>query len=733
MLALSSALLAVALAVPGAQAFFRMPCSQPVVTMRADSIVNPGLVSGHVHQVLGGNGFDFNQSYADARASTCSTCMAREDLSNYWTPVPYFHTKDNKFIKVPQIGGALIYYLQRRGHDGEKIVAFPDGFRMLAGSPALRSYNASSLEQRAISFTCLDYSGSGLGGETKEMPPHYCPNGLRTQVFFPSCWDGKNLDSADHKGHVAYPSNMDSGSCPDTHPVRLVSLFYEVTFDTAKFKDQWWVPSGAKQPIVLSNGDPTGYGHHGDFLNGWDKAALQKAIDGCNQESGVIEDCKNVLSLRTNDEMNNCIMAPRVNEVITGTVDKLPGCNPVTNGPGNAAFVTSCASSGAAAANLIIPAGEATYLNRNIPGWKPVGCARDDGAQRLLPKKFTNGKMTTKACTDYCGANSFKYAGLEWGEECWCGNTLDQSKVGQYVCNQPCQGDDSEFCGNGQRLSVYAAGSYTPPSSSTPVTVPTSSTTVKVTTTTPTPTKTQSSTTTKPTSTSSPAKPTTAAVPNFTALGCFVDSKASRTLSGTSLYSGEPMTPAVCAARCAKAGFKFAGVEYSKECFCGNGLTKQTKVAETECSTACTGDSRARCGAADRILIYQSKTTSTAQPTKPALSKAPTGFTSLGCFTDSKQSRTLPDAGMYTGKPMTAAVCTSYCSTKGFKFSGLEYGTECWCSNSIHNRKSVATTECAMTCKGDSKSTCGDADRIQIFQKNTAKREHNARRLSSTH
>ncbi|WP_309624448.1 DUF1996 domain-containing protein [Methylibium sp.] len=39
-------------------------------------------------------------------------------------------------------------------------------------------------------------------------------------VFFPQCWDGKNLDSPDHKSHMAYPSD---GGCPRSHPVALPS------------------------------------------------------------------------------------------------------------------------------------------------------------------------------------------------------------------------------------------------------------------------------------------------------------------------------------------------------------------------------------------------------------------------------------------------------------------------------------------------------------------------------
>lgn len=39
------------------------------------------------------------------------------------------------------------------------------------------------------------------GPATFELPSNNCPGGLRTQLTMPSCWDGKNLDSLDHKSH----------------------------------------------------------------------------------------------------------------------------------------------------------------------------------------------------------------------------------------------------------------------------------------------------------------------------------------------------------------------------------------------------------------------------------------------------------------------------------------------------------------------------------------------------
>lgn len=125
---------------------------------------------------------------------------------------------------------------------------------MLAGDPMLRSYTDTK-EQRAITFACLN--SNQASPETHELPNKNCDNGLRLQVFFPSCWNGKDLDSADHKSHMAYPDGVDSGKCPSTHPVRFISLFYEVMFSVNDFKDMWY---DNKQPFILSNGDPTGYG-----------------------------------------------------------------------------------------------------------------------------------------------------------------------------------------------------------------------------------------------------------------------------------------------------------------------------------------------------------------------------------------------------------------------------------------------------------------------------------------
>ncbi|KAK1654806.1 WSC domain-containing protein [Colletotrichum phormii] len=434
-----------------AAAFFIMPCSKPVVTERADPIVNPGALSGHVHTIMGGNGFDFSMTYEQARAATCSTCKVTADLSNYWTPTLYYQGQDGKFMSVSQSGGMLAYYLFRQdAKDPEYskgLIAYPRGFRMLAGDPKLRSYN-NTLEQRAISYVCLGNSGPA----TSELPNRNCPNGLRLQIIFPACWDGVNLDSPDHKSHMAYPDRLDNGKCPTTHPKRFVTLFYEVTFSVNDFKDKWY---GDKQPFVLSNGDPTGYGLHGDFINGWDVNVLQAAITQCTDNGGSIEKCP-VFQFFDDETRRNCQVPVKVDEQVQGQFDKLPGCNSVQRGPGNAVAESGCG----AATQISAP----KYGYKDVTStlkYKYLGCGRDPAGQTrtLQGAKTSSDSMMADTCIKYCDGKGFQYAGLEYAKECWCGNSVADDrkpKKGLWgACDMPCGGSKTEMCGGWAAMSLY--------------------------------------------------------------------------------------------------------------------------------------------------------------------------------------------------------------------------------------------------------------------------------------
>ncbi|TGO48765.1 hypothetical protein BCON_0230g00080 [Botryotinia convoluta] len=436
-----------------ALAFWRLPCQNPIVVQRSDPVVSPGSVSGHVHTIMGGNGFGFSMNYASTQASTCTSCTVTKDLSNYWTPTLYYRAQNGSFISVGQNGGVTVYYLQRSDpldpEYSKGLLAFPEGFRMVAGNPFLRSYNASSLEQQAVTYVCLGTDKP----QTNGFPNYPCPYGLRTQVFFPSCWDGKNLDSPDHKSHMAYPSLSDSGHCPSTHPKRFVSIFFEILWNTPDFADKWY---GNSQPFVWSMGDPTGYGFHGDFVNGWDVPTLQRAVNECTDESGVIEKCP-VFKLTTNEVANGCRVPPSVHEQISGVLPKLPGCNEVQNGPGNASPQSGCG----ATTTIGTPMWPYTDVTKS-KSFAYMGCGFDTpGQPRTLQGDSLqdNTGMTIEKCIDFCNSKGFSIAGLEYSTQCFCDDKMlaGRDPVPGLIggCTMPCSGNDKQICGDAGLLSLY--------------------------------------------------------------------------------------------------------------------------------------------------------------------------------------------------------------------------------------------------------------------------------------
>ncbi|CAE6514856.1 unnamed protein product [Rhizoctonia solani] len=321
-----------------ANAFFRLPCTDPIIHERIDPIISPGQKpSNHVHTVHGAKNFASNSTYSTLRASSCTSCKVTQDLSNYWFPKLYFRDPKTKLFEPVGNGGLLVYYLNRGDDDvsngGPGLKAFPEGFKMISGNPRSRSKKFTTetgtqdeLRERATKWICLRYTAGKDGYE-----------GLGCTCLLAGT-ARHNVDSADHVSHTAYLDRLDNGKCPSTHPVPLIHLFYEVTWDIHAFVDRWTEAEG--WPFVWATGDPTGYSWHGDFQNGWDTSVLQTAIDTCNNPNddtinGVIEACK-VFKLQDDAVGKACKAVPELTETVDGQLTKLPGCNPIQAGPGDA-------------------------------------------------------------------------------------------------------------------------------------------------------------------------------------------------------------------------------------------------------------------------------------------------------------------------------------------------------------------------------------------------------------
>jgi len=332
--------------------FIRFACSQLVID-RVDPLVNPGAVpSPHMHQIVGGASFNASMNPADVNPPTesrCTTCKLSQDFSNYWTASIYFQSPENgTFTRVPQMGngrlngtlmeqtgGITVYYMQPFSGSNMKTTAMPKGFRMLAGDPTLKAKPSGSM---SICHRCLAKSESVMGGsgapcssgDTANFPKTACEGGIRATIIFPSCWDGKNLDSPDHKSHVAYQpgSALAGDKCPSTHPVRIPQVMYEIMYDTSGFANPAYYKNG-KQPLVYSFGDTTGYGAHGDYLFGWEDGALQAGMDALGTNC-FSETCP-ALKLQAWDNANECTKTQQSQED-NGTktwLKELPGGMPV--------------------------------------------------------------------------------------------------------------------------------------------------------------------------------------------------------------------------------------------------------------------------------------------------------------------------------------------------------------------------------------------------------------------
>ncbi|CAG8025670.1 unnamed protein product [Penicillium nalgiovense] len=328
-------------------AFWRLPCRGRSGLARLDPIVEPGEISGHAHAVHGGGNFGMSSDQSSLLSGDCTSCAVTQDKSAYWAPALYFMHTNGSAQVVDEVGGMLAYYLLY----GENIKAFPDDFRMLAGDPFLRNFSwpvpdppksmwngdqasQAALRQKAIGFNCLNYKSAAEDSLHRHFMPDkafldkHCTDGVRIELMFPSCWNGKDADSPDHKSHVAYPSLVMDGTCPEGFETRLVSLFYETIWDTYAFKDY-------DGYFALANGDPTGFGYHGDFMQAWDSGVLQEAIDTCTSESGVIDECK-VFDIQTENEQRQC-QFPIPSEIKDENCEMhhggLPGGMPVEWGP----------------------------------------------------------------------------------------------------------------------------------------------------------------------------------------------------------------------------------------------------------------------------------------------------------------------------------------------------------------------------------------------------------------
>lgn len=226
-----------------------------------DPIAFPGQKgAAHNHDFFANRSTSADSTY-ESLLMARSTCTRDEDTAAYWVPTLYQYGKALKPDTV------VIYY--NDSHDPESVEAFPPDLRMIAGD-----HMATSPQSINVTAWSCDQTTSHRSQE----PPRACPGGnlLKLSVFFPNCWDGRNLDSADHKSHMTYSKNQ---PCPSTHPVRTPEIVMHVRYLTARGTG-----------LTFSSGSR--YTAHADFINAWDQEELEKLVRRCINDQTRTSDVK---------------------------------------------------------------------------------------------------------------------------------------------------------------------------------------------------------------------------------------------------------------------------------------------------------------------------------------------------------------------------------------------------------------------------------------------------------
>jgi hypothetical protein len=249
-------------------------------------IVAPGVDNGahHTHDYVGNQANDAFASNDDFAAGE-TTCQNQGDKSSYYWPVLRLQDGTEEFDAQQQGGGAegntgkiltaSEVTLDYVGNASSEVVAMPKFLRIITGD-AKAFTNGTANANAAWSCT---------GFEDRQLTDKYpvCPDGsslVRTSKF-QSCWDGQNVDSANHRDHVAF-ADPTTGACPSGFkaiPQLVQRLVYDV--DAPSLND-----NGQAGPFYAVDGFPEQMHKpitdHGDFVNVFDEQLMNEMVQCIN-------------------------------------------------------------------------------------------------------------------------------------------------------------------------------------------------------------------------------------------------------------------------------------------------------------------------------------------------------------------------------------------------------------------------------------------------------------------
>lgn len=234
-----------------------------------DPLLYPGQPGrSHLHVFFGNTGANASSTPDSIANSGNSTCRGGTvNRTAYWVPA-MIDTRDGTPLRPAE---SHFYY--KTGYLGvvpSRVQSIPPKLRMIAGDMS----NASP--SGPFSYTC--HTSTSTSRNSFSIPN--CPVGgeIQQHIVFPQCWDGVNLDSPDHKSHMAYATA--GRGCPASHPVPLPEITYNIVYPVTEANAplHWRLSSDN-----YSASQPGGYSAHADWMNGWRADIMDAFVANCDR------------------------------------------------------------------------------------------------------------------------------------------------------------------------------------------------------------------------------------------------------------------------------------------------------------------------------------------------------------------------------------------------------------------------------------------------------------------
>ena len=266
---------------------FRFVCGGNGALRRDDPVVYPGQPGkSHLHQPWGNADFTADttpDSLRQSAATDCNDTRYSLNRSLYWQPAL---VNDKGEAIQPDL--VVVYYKQWASDTGPctpgapnfigKCVGLPNKIRFIFGWDM---FDPTAPVKGAV-WSC----GGNKAKNLADLFAKGCKEGdtLEANTMGQNCWDGKYLDTPDHRSHVAYAGYDNRGRyyCPASHPF---------TIPQEENKAQWrvtadMIAADGSPRIRLSSdhmlpGGKPGATLHADYMEGWVWEAKQMWQGNC--------------------------------------------------------------------------------------------------------------------------------------------------------------------------------------------------------------------------------------------------------------------------------------------------------------------------------------------------------------------------------------------------------------------------------------------------------------------